>query len=217
MTEILPSRGGVRAAIRGRPGPRRLSSCPAVSAETDRAGRWSVMPFMGAACPSASAPADHAGAPPLQRRRRYLPTGQLGPSIHAHPPGHEIAPPWSARPCLGEDILVPDLAGWRRERMPVFPDAPYATLAPDWVCEVLSPSTRKLDLHGKRAAYGREQVGHLWLIDPADRTLEAFELRKGEWVLIATAQDDAPVRIRPFDAVTFSLGDLWPPKVAPAE
>ncbi len=119
---------------------------------------------------------------------------------------------------LGDDILVPDLAGWRRERMPVFPDTPYATLVPDWVCEVLSPSTRKLDLHGKRAVYGREQVGHLWLVDPADRTLEAFELREGEWVLIATAQDDAPVRIRPFDAVTFSLGDLWPPKGnAPAE
>ena len=118
---------------------------------------------------------------------------------------------------LGDDILVPDLAGWRRERMPVFPDAPYATLAPDWVCEVLSPSTRKLDLHGKRAAYGREKVGHLWLVDPADRTLEAFELREGEWVLIATAQDDAPVRVRPFDAVTFSLGDLWPPTAAPAE
>ena len=50
--------------------------------------------------------------------------------------------------------------------MPVFPDAPYATLAPDWVCEVLSPSTRKLDLHGKRAVHGREQVGHLWLVDP---------------------------------------------------
>ena len=117
---------------------------------------------------------------------------------------------------LGDDILVPDLAGWRRERMPVIPDAPYATLAPDWVCEVLSPSTRKLDLHGKRAAYGREQVGHLWLVDPADRTLEVFELREGEWVLIATAQDDAPVRIRPFDAITFSLGDLWPSKGAPA-
>ena len=119
---------------------------------------------------------------------------------------------------LSDDILVPDLAGWRRARMPVFPDAPYATLAPDWVCEVLSPSTRKLDLHGKRAVYGREQVGHLWLVDPADRTLEAFELRAGEWVLIATAQDDAPVRIRPFDVVTFSLGELWPPKGdAPAE
>lgn len=118
---------------------------------------------------------------------------------------------------LGDDILVPDLAGWRQQRMPVFPDAPYATLAPDWVCEVLSPSTRKLDLHGKRAAYERETVTHLWLVDPADRTLEAFELRDGEWVPVATAQDDASVRIRPFDAVTFSLGDLWPPTETAAE
>ena len=111
---------------------------------------------------------------------------------------------------LGEDILVPDLAGWRRGHMPDFPDAAYCTLAPDWVCEVLSPSTRKLDLHGKRPVYARERVGHLWLVDPVERTLEAFELRDGEWVPIASARDDAPVRIRPFEAVTFSLGDLWP-------
>ncbi len=111
---------------------------------------------------------------------------------------------------LDEDILVPDVGGWRRERMPEYPDAAYFTLAPDWVCEVLSASTRKIDLHGKRPIYAREGVAHLWLVDPADRTLEAFELREGEWVLIATAEDDAPVRIRPFEAVTFSLGDLWP-------
>ena len=111
---------------------------------------------------------------------------------------------------LGEDILVPDLAGWRRERMPDYPDTAYFSLAPDWVCEVLSPSTRRLDLHGKRPVYAREGVGHLWLVDPVDRTLEAFELREGQWVLIASAQDDEPVSIRPFDAVTFSLGDLWP-------
>ena len=111
---------------------------------------------------------------------------------------------------LGEDILVPDLAGWRRERMPDYPDTAYVTLAPDWVCEVLSASTRKLDLHGKRPVYARAGVGHLWLVDPADRTLEAFELRGGQWVLIASAKDDDPVSIRPFDAVTFSLGDLWP-------
>ncbi len=111
---------------------------------------------------------------------------------------------------LGEDILVPDLAGWRRERMPAFPVGPYCTLAPDWVCEVLSPSTRKLDLHGKRPVYAREGVGHLWLVDPTDRALEAFELREGKWMPIATAKDDAPVRIRPFEAATFSLGDLWP-------
>ena len=111
---------------------------------------------------------------------------------------------------LGEDIPVPDLAGWRRERMPTYPDTAYFTLAPDWACEVLSPSTRKLDLHGKRPVYAREHVAHLWLVDPEDRALEAFELRAGEWVLIAAAKDDDSVSIRPFDAVTFSLGDLWP-------
>ena len=111
---------------------------------------------------------------------------------------------------LGEDILVPDLAGWRRERMPDYPDTAYVTLAPDWVCEVLSASTRKLDLHGKRPVYAREGVGYLWLVDPTDRTLEAIELREGQWVLIASAQDADPVCIPPFDAVTFSLADLWP-------
>ena len=111
---------------------------------------------------------------------------------------------------LGEDILVPDLAGWRRERMPGLPDTAYFTLAPDWVCEVLSASTRRLDLQEKRPVYAREGVPHLWLVDPADRTLEAFELHDGQWLPIARAKDDDPVSIRPFDAVAFSLGDLWP-------
>ena len=110
---------------------------------------------------------------------------------------------------LGDDVLVPDLAGWRRERMPELPDTPYFTLAPDWACEVLSPSTRRVDLQEKRPVHAREGVGHLWHIDPIDRTLEAFELRDGEWVLIACAKDDEPVSVRPFDAITFSLGDLW--------
>ena len=111
---------------------------------------------------------------------------------------------------FGEDILVPDLAGWRRERMPEYPDTAYFTLAPDWVCEVLSPSTRRLDLHGKRPVYAREGVEYLWLVDPTGRALEAFELRDGQWVLIGNAKDDEPVSIPPFDAITFSLGDLWP-------
>ncbi len=111
---------------------------------------------------------------------------------------------------FGEDILAPDLAGWRRERMADFPDGAYSTLASDWVCEVLSPSTRRLDLLGKRPIYAREGVAHMWVVDPKDRTLEAFELRDEQWVLIATAKDDDPVQIRPFEAVTFNLGDLWP-------
>ena len=111
---------------------------------------------------------------------------------------------------LGEDIIVPDLSGWRRERMPDIPDAAYITLAPDWVCGVLSPGTRRLDLHEKRPVYAREGVSWLWLVDPADHTLEAFELHDGHWLLIASAKDDDPVNIRPFDAVTFNLADLWP-------
>ena len=111
---------------------------------------------------------------------------------------------------LRDDILVPDLAGWRRARMPSYPETAYFTLAPDWVCEVLSPSTRKLDLKAKRPVYAREGVRHLWLVDPAERTLEAFELTAGEWARIATAADNEPVRIAPFEAVSFSLADLWP-------
>ena len=111
---------------------------------------------------------------------------------------------------LGEDILVPDVAGWRRERMPDFPDTAFVTLAPDWVCEVLSRSTRDLDRHGKRPVYAREGVRHLWFIDPEARDLEAFELRDGEWVLIATARNDDPVSIPPFEAISFPLDALWP-------
>ena len=111
---------------------------------------------------------------------------------------------------FGEDILVPDLAGWRRERMPEPPDEAYLTLAPDWVCEVLSPSTRKLDLEGKRPIYAREGVGHLWFVDPAARTLEAFALDGGAWTPAGAARDDEPVCLPPFEAVTFPLDALWP-------
>lgn len=111
---------------------------------------------------------------------------------------------------FGEDILVPDLAGWRRERMPEPPDEAFFTLAPDWVCEILSPSTRKLDLEGKRPIYAREGVGHLWFVDPAARTLEAFWLEGGTWTPAGVARGDEPVSLPPFEAVTFPLGALWP-------
>ena len=111
---------------------------------------------------------------------------------------------------LDEDIVVPDIAGWRRERMPVFPDAAYFTLVPDWVCEVLSPSTRKLDLGGKSAVYARAGVGHIWFVDPIARSLEAKALRSGKWVVIATLHDDATVSLLLFEAISFNLDDLWP-------
>ena len=114
---------------------------------------------------------------------------------------------------LGDDIVVPDLAGWRRERMPELPPEAYFTLAPDWVCEVLSPATRKLDLGSKNAIYARAGVSHLWLVDPEARSLEAYALRDKQWVLIDTLFDDASVSLPPFDAISFDLGDLWVPHI----
>lgn len=101
--------------------------------------------------------------------------------------------------------------------MPEYPDAAYFMIAPDWVCEVLSPSTRRLDLSEKRALYAREGVRHLWFVDPDARTLEAFELRDGQWLLLATLADDAPVSLPPFDAITFPLDALWPEVITRAE
>lgn len=110
---------------------------------------------------------------------------------------------------LGTDVLVPDIAGWRRETMPEFPKEAFTTIAPDWVCEVLSPSTRTYDVTDKREIYGTFGVGHIWFVDPDARTLEAFVNRGGEWALIAALRDDDPVCVAPFDAITFQLNDLW--------
>jgi Uma2 family endonuclease len=110
---------------------------------------------------------------------------------------------------LGEDVLVPDLAGWRRERMPELPDVVGVEQAPDWLCEVLSPSTEKLDRARKMAVYAREGVRHLWLADPRPQTLEVYRLEGGKWLLLSTHTGDAVVHAEPFDALPFKLGSLW--------
>ncbi|WP_164017584.1 Uma2 family endonuclease [Pyxidicoccus trucidator] len=114
---------------------------------------------------------------------------------------------------FGKDVLVPDMAGWRRERMPQIPRVPYFTLAPDWVCEVLSPSTASLDRKRKRELYAREGVTHVWLIDPDTRTLEVFQRHNGKWVERGTWSGDARIRAEPFEAVELELGALWPPEL----
>jgi Uma2 family endonuclease len=106
-------------------------------------------------------------------------------------------------------ILVPDLAGWRRERMSVIPEDHRIEVVPDWVCEILSPFTAKKDRAKKLPLYARYGVAYAWLVDPLERTLEAFKLEQGRWILLATLTDDEPVSIEPFDAITFSLADLW--------
>ncbi len=110
---------------------------------------------------------------------------------------------------LGEDVLVPDLAGWRRERMPVMPDVVGVELAPDWLCEVLSPSTEKLDRARKMAVYAREGVKHLWLADPRLQTLEVYRLEGTSWLLLATHSGDAVVHAEPFDVLPLKLASLW--------
>jgi Uma2 family endonuclease len=110
---------------------------------------------------------------------------------------------------LHGDVLVPDLAGWRRERMPELPDATAFELAPDWICEVLSPSTAATDRAEKLPIYAREHVGHVWLVDPIAKTLEACHLESGRWVLLGTWRDDAKVRVAPFDAFELELAGLW--------
>jgi Uma2 family endonuclease len=110
---------------------------------------------------------------------------------------------------LGSDVLVPDLAGWRRERMPDFPDTPAFTLAPDWVCEVVSASTESMDRARKMPVYAREGVGHLWFLNPLLRTLEVYRLAEGRWLLLATHEGTIRVRADPFDAVELTLGPLW--------
>lgn len=110
---------------------------------------------------------------------------------------------------LGEDILVPDVAGWRRERMPAPPETAYFTVAPDWVCEILSPSTRALDQGAKREVYAREGIAHLWFVDPEAQTLEVFELRDSHWTLLETATGETEVSPPPFSSAPFNLGDLW--------
>jgi Uma2 family endonuclease len=107
------------------------------------------------------------------------------------------------------EVAVPDLAGWRRERMPSVPEDQRFEVVPDWVCEILSPTTAKKDRVIKLPLYARYGVAYAWLVDPLGRTLEAFELRDKVWTLIATHQDDALVHVPPFHAIELPLNDLW--------
>ncbi|GAC1351411.1 MAG: hypothetical protein NVSMB1_04190 [Polyangiales bacterium] len=110
---------------------------------------------------------------------------------------------------LGDDILVPDLAGWRRERLPIIENEPFFTLAPDWICEVLSPATAKLDRSRKLPIYAREGVRHAWLVDPLQHMLEGLRREGDKWLILNVFRDDARVRAEPFDAIELDLAILW--------
>ena len=116
------------------------------------------------------------------------------PEIHLHP-----------------EVLVPDLAGWRRERLPTLPKTAAMELAPDWVCEVVSPSTAQVDRRRKMAIYARVQVPHVWLVDPLAKTLEVYRLEAEGWKLAATHTADERVHVEPFSAIELELGTWWLP------
>jgi Uma2 family endonuclease len=114
---------------------------------------------------------------------------------------------------LGNDVLVPDLAGWRRERLPegLGRDTVFFTLPPDWVCEVVSPGTARLDRTLKKPAYARAGKGHLWLVDPLARTLEVLRLERDRWVDAGNFGGEQRVFAEPFAEVELPLSALWVP------
>jgi Uma2 family endonuclease len=136
--------------------------------------------------------------------------GELGPPYHS---GRDGPGGWwildEPELHLGDDVLVPDLAGWRRQRMPTMPDTAYFALAPDWVCEVLSPSTARLDRQSKLAVYARESVGHVWLLDPIQRILEVLRLERRQWMIVSVHANEDQVCAEPFEATTLPLLRLW--------
>jgi Uma2 family endonuclease len=112
---------------------------------------------------------------------------------------------------LGPHVVVPDLAGWNADRLPNdAADRAFIEIAPDWVCEVLSPSTERHDKGPKRRIYATYNVGHLWHVDPRDHSLEVFLRQDRNWLLTHTFFDDEQVSAPPFEVLTFSLGLLWP-------
>lgn len=110
---------------------------------------------------------------------------------------------------LAADIVVPDVGGWRRERLPVLPETAFLSLAPDWVCEVASPSTRALDRGRKLDVYVREGVKHVWIVEPLDRYLEVLELDGATYRIVQRITGVDTARIVPFDAIEFDVAALW--------
>lgn len=110
---------------------------------------------------------------------------------------------------LQDDVFVPDLAGWKKPRMPKLPETAYFELVPDWICEILSPSTAQLDRTVKMSCYAQAEVDYLWLIDPNIQILEAYQRQNQQWLLLAAFAENEHVSIAPFAAISFDLSILW--------
>ncbi len=113
-----------------------------------------------------------------------------------------------------EDVVVPDIAGWRRERVPLLPDAPWFDVAPDWVCEVISPSTEPIDRGQKLRIYARVDVARLWLVNPVAKTLEVYRLSDSNWTLLRTFVNEELVEAAPFGTVSMDMSRWWLPEAS---
>lgn len=137
-------------------------------------------------------------------------SGEIGPPYHrgrSGPGGWIFLAETEVR--LGEDTVVPDLAGWKKERFPAKLEHNWIPVAPDWVCEVLSPGTLRNDKVRKMPIYAHHGVGHIWLIDPLAMTMDAFRLESGRWVLLASFSENDKVRVEPFQEIEIHLEDMW--------
>lgn len=110
---------------------------------------------------------------------------------------------------LRGDIFVPDLAGWKKERFPYSEETNWISVPPDWVCEVLSPNTFRLDRTKKMAVYAQHGVGHIWLIDPVAEMVEVFRLESGRWLLLGVFAENDRMQAEPFGEIEIALSDLW--------
>lgn len=118
---------------------------------------------------------------------------------------------------MGPHVLVPDIAGWRKSHMPFPPAQGHLTLTPDWVCEILSPSTKGFDHRKKRRVYAEQKVPHLWFADPISKSIDVLRLTGDLYSIVDTFGGDEKARLEPFDAVEIDLGLLWLPDSVAAE
>jgi Uma2 family endonuclease len=134
----------------------------------------------------------------------------LGPFVRGHgKPGDWLLLCAPERHLREGEELMPELAGWRRERLPELPDVTVMTLVPDWVCEVLSAETMALDRGIKMLAYGQAGVRHVWLVDPDLRTLEVYRFEDEAWSLLGVHEGDQKMHAEPFEALGLELSTLW--------
>lgn len=107
------------------------------------------------------------------------------------------------------DVLRPDVAGWRRARVPVRPSSYPVDVSPDWVCEVLSPSTAHRDLGVKREIYHRHEVAHYWVVDVEKQILLVYRREPAGYTLVLSAGPGERVRAEPFDACSLDMDELF--------